>query len=130
MVKLPPRIDAAQKEEARVPPRTARVGDRLLDCATSGAGGIDLLRIHAQILQSFLRLASVKLAVASQARECRRRDRLRVDFEVTPQVLAVVAAPKAVGAECNQTPREPGRELVGHDLHVIGGRYNRPFSAL
>ena len=66
----------------------------------SGAGGIDLLRVHAEILaKAFCALAGVELAVARQARQGRRRDGLGVDLEVTPQVLAVVAAAEAVGAQ-------------------------------
>ena len=77
--------------------------------------------IQAQLRDGRLRPLLIELAVASQARQCRRRDGFRAVLEVLPQVLAVVAAPETIGAERDQAAGEPGRNLIRDYLHVVGG---------
>src|SRR5215831_9748499 len=43
------------------------------------------------------------------------------------QILAIVAAPEAVGAERLQPPAKPWRDLPRHHLHIIGGGDDRSF---
>src|SRR5258708_2512160 len=46
------------------------------------------------------------------------------------QVLAIVAASEAVGAEGDEASAEPRGYLVGDNLHEIGGGDNRTFDAI
>ena len=58
-----------------------------------------------------------------------RGDRFGVHLEVAAQIFAIIAAPEAIGSQRLHAAGQPRRHLVGHHLHVIGGRDNWPFGA-
>ena len=72
-----------------------------------------------------LRFLHVELAFACELGQGCGDDRFCVDLKVGAQVLAVVAAAEAVGAEGDQTALavgvEPGREHVGQDVFLACG---------
>ena len=82
---------------------------------------IDLFSIDAQFFEAFHRPLGVKLAIARQPRQGGDGDRFRVDLEMTSQMLAIVAASKAVGAQRHQPAKQPRRQLVGYCFHEVGG---------
>ena len=49
-----------------------------------------------------------------------------VHLEESAQGLSGVGAPEAVGAQCDERPGHPLRDLVGHRLHVVGHCHDRP----
>src|SRR5713226_3325971 len=69
---------------------------------------VHLFRVHAQILHGIGRARGIKFAVAGQAREGCRNNRSGIDFKVTPQMLAIVAAPEAICPQRYQPRTQPG----------------------
>ena len=63
----------------------------------------------------------VELAFVGERLQRRERDVAPVDFEEAAQLRARIAAAVAVGAEHVIAARHPLPDLVGHDLHVVGG---------
>ena len=81
--------------------------------------------IEAEIDDGLLRALRVESSPDRETRERGGSDAGRIDFEETPQVLAIFTAPESVGTERGQTAGQPGRDLIGHDLHVIRSRDDR-----
>src|ERR1700685_3818052 len=50
------------------------------------------------------------------------RNALRVHFKETTQMFPVIASSKAVRSQSGQAARQPRRNLVGNNLHIIGCR--------
>src|ERR1035438_3829476 len=84
----------------------------VLKTTTSCARGIFAFGIHAQIGERRHCLLRVKFAVARQAGQRRGRYRFGIDLEVPAQVLAIVAASEAIGAQRLHPPGKPRRQLV------------------
>src|SRR5947209_12528408 len=96
---------AAEAERSREKPGAVRaslfLGKRL------GDRGIYLFRFDAELLECLLGFLGIEVAVASETGERGSGDVRCVDLEVDPQVLAVVAASEAVGAECEEAIGQP-----------------------
>src|SRR5947207_2602280 len=45
-------------------------------------------------------------------------------------MLAIVASSETIGSQANQSSAKPGRQLVRHNLHIIGGCNDRSFVSL
>jgi hypothetical protein len=60
--------------------------------------GVDFLAVDPEFRKRQLDTLLIELSIAGQSRQCRRRNRLGIDFKMPPQVLAVIAAPEAIGA--------------------------------
>ena len=60
--------------------------------------GIDLFRVDAQFDERLPGLRRVEIPIARQAGQRRAGDRFGVDLEMSPEVLAVVAAAEPIGA--------------------------------
>ncbi len=80
--------------------------------------------IEPQVGDCFLSARGIVAFPRCQARKSGSRDTGRVDFKEAAQVFAIFAASEAVGAESGQAGN-PGCDLIGNDLHVIGGGNDR-----
>ena len=100
-------------------------GGRVRFLGGSCAGGIRGFDVEAEFGEGGLGLLGLDLAVAREAGECGADDGFGVDLEVAAEVLAVVAAAEAVGAEGGEAALavelQPGREDIGQGLHVVAG---------
>src|SRR4051794_28658546 len=98
---------------ALIGPRGMRKGLGLLS--------VDFLGVHTEFGEGGDGLLGVKFAIAGEPRERGGDDGFGIDFEMAAEVLAIVAASEAIGAERFEAAGQPWGDLVGDRLHVIAG---------
>src|SRR5262245_8998295 len=99
-------------------------------CRSAGMAGSDahrvrLLRVDAVARHRLRDAPRRDLPLVGERLERGHGDEAPVDLEERAQLLARVAAPETVGPERRVAVRHEGPDLLGVQLHVVGGRDDR-----
>ena len=121
-------LDTAQEEAAMRWAARALVEAMISEAGSArwSARGVDRLGVDAVVSDRVAHGLGLHVARCGERGEHRHDDVGRVDLEVAAKRLAGVGPAEPVGAERDERSSDEPRDLLGHDLHEVGDRDDRP----